>query len=282
MDREDPVPAARRRSRPNDPAPRKESLRVRVIHWGGNEAIEGIERIRRLGHAVFGGMVDGPALVAELEREPPDVIVVDLGKRPATGRDAALALRKRRGTRAVPLVLAGGVPDAIRAAAALLPGVVTAPWERIERALLRAEEGRNGAPRPAPSVFAGYSGTPLPRKLGIREGSVVALVGAPEGFARSLVPLPAGVRLVGEPTAEAGLVVWFVRSREALAARIGEMAEAASRGKVWIVWPKRSSPLAADLGQDDVRRSGLAAGMVDFKVCAVDVDWSGLLFTKRR
>jgi hypothetical protein len=129
---------------------------------------------------------------------------------------------------------------------------------------------------------AGYSQTPLPKKLGIREGSVVALVGAPPGFERTLGSLPADVALRRKAGGRADLTLWFVRSRRELDRGIGRMAPKGEKGGLWIAWPKKSSPLAADVGEGDVRAAGLAAGLVDFKVCAIDLDWSGLRFSRRR
>ena len=126
--------------------------------------------------------------------------------------------------------------------------------------------------------MAGYSGTPLPRKLSIKEGSVVALVGAPAGFA--LAPLPDGARVRRSARGEADLAVAFARTRAELARRW----DAATRcsASVWIAWPKRSSPLAGELNENVVRDHGLARGWVDFKVAAIDDTWSGLRFAKRR
>ena len=125
---------------------------------------------------------------------------------------------------------------------------------------------------------AGYSGTPLPKKLGVKEGMVIALLGAPAGFERTLGALPPRVTTTRAPRAKAGLTLWFVSRRAELERRIATMAPRAAGSGLWIVWPKRTSPLAGDINENDVRKTALAAGIVDFKVCAVDADWSGLRF----
>jgi len=125
---------------------------------------------------------------------------------------------------------------------------------------------------------AGYSGTPLPRKLGIKEGSVVALLGAPDGFA--LGELPAGVRVRTRAGGGCDLAVAFARTRAELARRWD--AAMRSSHSVWIAWPKQSSALAGELNENVVRDHGLARGWVDFKVAALDDTWSGLRFAKRR
>jgi hypothetical protein len=130
---------------------------------------------------------------------------------------------------------------------------------------------------------AGYSGTPLPRKLGIREGSRVLLTGAPDGFAEdTLGPLP-GVELhqrAGRSPYDVVLV--FAPDRRALDARFGPASRRLTvGGGLWVAWPKRSSGLVTDLDENVVRDVGLAAGMVDNKVCAVDATWSALRFVVR-
>ncbi len=131
------------------------------------------------------------------------------------------------------------------------------------------------------SNTAGYSGTPLIKKIGIKPGMRVALIGEPEGFLALLGELPPGVRLVRGRRGRCGLVVWFVRSAGELRRDVGRTAAFAG-GRLWIAWPKKSSALAAGFGGDDVRAAGLGVGLVDFKVCAIDETWSGLRFSPRR
>jgi hypothetical protein len=133
--------------------------------------------------------------------------------------------------------------------------------------------------------MAGYSGTPLPQKLGIRTGALVALVAAPDGFAATLGPLPAGV-CVRQDMGSAGrpldVVLCFATTRAVLEQRFPPLTAAlAPAGGLWVVWPKRASGVPTDLTEDFVRAVGLAAGLVDNKVCAVDEVWSGLRFVVR-
>ena len=133
------------------------------------------------------------------------------------------------------------------------------------------------------SLFlAGYSGTPLPQKLGIREGSRVALVRAPDGFAETLVPMPDGVRLRTRLGGTADVVLFFATRRSELERRFPTMARALEpSGGLWIAWPKRRSGVPTDLDEHVVRTCGLDAGLVDNKVCAIDEVWSGLRFVYR-
>jgi hypothetical protein len=133
-----------------------------------------------------------------------------------------------------------------------------------------------------PANPAGYSGTPLPKKLGIREDSVVALLAAPRGFRKTLGALPAGARLRTHADARCTLTLWFIRSRAEITRGLGKAVVLAAQGTVWILWPKQASGVATDLKEGIVREVGLSAGLVDYKVCAVDSTWSGLAFARRK
>jgi hypothetical protein len=121
-----------------------------------------------------------------------------------------------------------------------------------------------------------YSGTPLPKKLGIREGTTVALVGPRGGFD---VDLPAGAR---EVRGKANVVLLFARNQAELDRRFaGALARLDDPGRLWIAWPKRASGLQTDLGEVQVRGYGMGRGLVDYKVAALDAIWSGLCFARR-
>lgn len=131
---------------------------------------------------------------------------------------------------------------------------------------------------------AGYSGTPLPRKLGIRPGHRVALLGAPDGFSATLGPVP-GARLVRSLRGRApfDVAIWFVTRRADLARGIGaRMARMTPAAGLWIAWPKRASKVRTDVTEDVVRDVALPLGLVDNKVCAIDDTWSGLRLVIRK
>ena len=130
--------------------------------------------------------------------------------------------------------------------------------------------------------MAGYSGTPLPRKLGIKEGSAVAFANAPAEFAAALGPLPDSVTLKRRAVRPLDVAVAFFTRRAALERRLDSLARAVHPdGGLWIAWPKRSSGVETDLTEDVVRDLGIAAGLVDNKVCAIDATWSGLRLVYR-
>lgn len=148
-----------------------------------------------------------------------------------------------------------------------------------------ADSTARGARRTGPDAAArpaGYSGTPLPKKLGVKPGSRLVLFGAPGGFETTLGALPEGARVRRGGTSQADLAVWFVETRAELRRGITGRAGAIPSGGLWIAWRKQSSGAASDVGEADVRAAGLAAGLVDYKICAVDHTWSGLKFQTRR
>ncbi|MCP5117986.1 MAG: DUF3052 domain-containing protein, partial [bacterium] len=126
--------------------------------------------------------------------------------------------------------------------------------------------------------MAGYSGTPLPKKLGIKPKLVLGLVNAPDDFEKTLGALPDGVKLRHNLRGRVDLIIWFTKSAADLKRRIERMAAVTPPGGLWIAWPKKASGVATDVTEPLVRKTGLAHGLVDFQICAIDATWSGLKF----
>jgi hypothetical protein len=130
-------------------------------------------------------------------------------------------------------------------------------------------------------TMAGYSGTPLVKKLGIKGGSNILFVNAPENFMPQL-DLPADVTINGKSKRPLDFVLLFVKTRAEMENRFSRYAARLTpAGMLWISWPKKTSGVPSDLNENIVRDIGLAKGMVDVKVCAVDEVWSGLKFVFR-
>jgi hypothetical protein len=129
---------------------------------------------------------------------------------------------------------------------------------------------------------AGYSGAPLPRKLGIKPEHRVAFPGAPRGFERTLGKLPDGVAVRAQVRGSLDVVVCFLSRRAELERRFDSLKRAIfPDGGLWIAWPKRASGVTTDLTEDVVREVALERGLVDNKVCAIDETWSGLRLVHR-
>ena len=131
--------------------------------------------------------------------------------------------------------------------------------------------------------MAGYSGTPLVKKLGIKGGFRVGLVNAPAGFTKELEPFPADAKILAIPFPKSlDLIVLFAESQRTLESEFPRLAKKLmANGTLWIAWPKKASGVATDLSDNTVRQIGLEAGLVDVKVCAVNDIWSGLKFVYR-
>ena len=131
--------------------------------------------------------------------------------------------------------------------------------------------------------MAGYSGTPLATKLGIKAHDVVGVLSEPEGFRALLAPLPAGVEFRTSARGNLDVVVAFFVERRDFEKRLGAMGRAVfPSGGLWIAWPKKASKVPTTMTEDVVREVALPTGLVDNKVCAIDDTWSGLRVVWRK
>jgi hypothetical protein len=131
--------------------------------------------------------------------------------------------------------------------------------------------------------MAGYSGTPLVKKLGFKEGFDTGLLNPPNGFHKELTLLPNNVAIsIGSLTKPLDLIILFSDSQKMLKSEFPKAArKLAKNGMLWIAWPKKASGVSTDLTENSVRQIGLDAGLVDVKVCAINDVWSGLKFVYR-
>jgi hypothetical protein len=256
--------------------------RIRLIAWREDEGKARASELAEMGHPVVYELLDVGSLLRVLKEDPPGALVIDLTRSPGNGRDLAVALRIHKVTRHVPLIFAGGTAEKVEEVRSLLPDARFAPWSEISRPLDRALTDPVTDPVVPDSALAGYSGMPLPKKLGIKDATQVLLAGAPGDFMNPLGPVPKSVTLVRRFGPRVDLILWFVQSRKELIGGIEKWAPRVGAGGMWIIWPKKGSELHSDLRQDVVRRTGLDAGLVDYKIAAVDRTWSGLKFAVRR
>ena len=254
--------------------------RVVLIHWNAAETGERAELLRATGHAVEVLTAGSGEALRKFRENPPIAFVIDLSRLPSQGRAVGVFLRQQKATRHVPIVFVGGESEKVTGVRKLLPDATYTEWGRIRIDLQHAIKAPPAEPL-IPGTMAAYSGTPLVKKLGLRTGTV-ALVGAPAGFEEKLIGLPDGARVERKLRGPAKTILLFARSRAELTRRFTAARRAlAEVGKLWIIWPKKTSRLAGDLTQAEVRAFGLGRGFVDFKICAVDETWSGLLFARR-
>jgi len=131
--------------------------------------------------------------------------------------------------------------------------------------------------------MAGYSGTPLAKKLGIKEGSKLFLSGAPKNYLELVAPFPEGARLVSKIDGDTDIVHIFSTERAHLTAALRDTLSKLKQDRsIWVSWPKKSSKVPTDITEDTIREVALPMGLVDIKVCAVDDIWSGLKLVVRK
>lgn len=252
--------------------------RIRLVHWKPEESAERAGTIRRAGFACDAAICN-PLELKKIRLHPPDAVVIDLSRLPMQGRDVAASLRASKATRMIPLVFAGGHPVKITRIQELLPDAIYTSWDEIEGALTRAMLPLGKAPKPIESALAGYKNAPLAKKLGIREGTSVLLLGTPGDFPIFEVPPNVKVRTRGT---KGDTILWFVHSEEELTAKLPRMAVLAAKAGLWILWAKRGSLEAAGITPQSIRRQCLAMGLVDYKIVSVNDTWAGLKFTVRK
>jgi CheY-like chemotaxis protein len=254
---------------------------IRLVHWKPLEAKENIQLLVDEGMKVVSDVVEGSTFLKELERNTPDALLIDLSRAPSQGRDLAVAVRMRKSTRSIPIVFVAGKMEKVEAIRELLPDAGFTEWEHAASVITDAIRKGVEDPIVPGSVFAAYAKKPLVEKLGIRPGFSVSLVSAPPGFEIALGDLPEEASLIVGVDPKTNLTIWFAHSEDDLQRDLDAIARTSKQAPVWIAWPKRSGAIASDLTQQMVRQRAMSGGMVDYKVCSIDPNWSALLFTWR-
>ena len=254
---------------------------VCLIHWNRDEAAECARLIEAAGYRVDASPFTSGSL-RQLRDNPPAAVVIDLSRLPSHGREVAMALRHRKSTRAVPIIFVEGQPDKVERIKQLLPDAKYAGWQGIDAAIQEAIESPPSDPVRPRTIFDAYAGTPLFKKLGIKDGSRVSIVDAPQRFEAKLGSLPEGVLLQRNQNAPSDLTLWFVTSSEHLQDHIDSMCRSIGKDGLWVIWPKKASGMQTDLSQVIVRRIGMDASLVDYKIASVDETWSGLRFALKK
>ncbi|MDH4211139.1 MAG: DUF3052 domain-containing protein [candidate division WOR-3 bacterium] len=255
--------------------------KVCLFHRHREEVEQIIPELNKAGYLIEHSDVS-PAALRRLKENPPAAVIIDLTHAPSGGRDVGIYVRHYRATRLVPIIFAGGTPEKVAKVKEHIPDAVYTEWRTVRRDLKHAILHPPVAPVAPDSLLAGYSGIPLVKKLGIKPNTIVTLIDAPHDFDRLLLSMPAGVILRKRFSKQNDLIIWFVKSRKVLQKRVGDISKRVGNAGLWIVWPKKSSHIPSDLSQRLVREAGLNAGLVDYKVCAIDRTWAGLKFSVRK
>jgi len=258
-------------------------VRIRLVCWNEDLAAERARALKKAGLDVDASPFDPAGMITRLRENPPALMLIDLDRLPSHGRAVAIMLRTSKSMRHIPIVFGGGMEEKVALARVEIPDAIFTDWPKAAETVKKAIKN-------PPVVFAKpvppmqrYAGSRLAKKLDLKAGTKAALIGAEDGFIELLGDLPEGVEFQSRITANTKLVLWFVRAGHEIAAAFelacARMPEGCS---IWIIYPKKAGRYRVDFSQNDIRLTGLEAGVVDYKICAVDADWSGMKFARRR
>jgi hypothetical protein len=263
--------------------------RVLYLHWQKTEARDGAVRLGRMGFQVE-VLSEIAAGARELIRKrPPDAVVINLSRLPSHGREIAVWFTETKSTNRIPVIFVDGEAIKIEVTRQRIPSATFCSWSELKSAIktlcaVPVEE------RPAPvrvlasgpATAAGYSGTPLWKKLGIKPGAVVLLIKAPANLPELLSERPDGVTFRTSPSAGSDLTLWFPADQSELLKMVGRLATRVPANGLWICWPKKASGVSTDLNEELIRTEAIKSGLTDNKVCAVDPVYAGLRFARTR
>lgn len=255
---------------------------VALIHWNQSEIPERLERLARAGFRPQ-SLVTAAGLMPmrQICESPPDAIIIDLSRLPSHGREAAVALRQSKAARSIPLIFVGGAAEKVANIRSLLPDAVYSDWDALRDTVRAATRGKQRPPA-MPDLSRGYSGTPLPKKLGITDGSTVLVLNAPPGFVDSLGLAQRSITFRTQARGLANVLLLFAHARSDLQRRTAAALKClAPGGALWLAWPKKTSGVATDLDEAVIRDHGAQCRLVDTKVCAINATWSALRFSRR-
>lgn len=254
-----------------------------LIHWDAPEAQARVARLESFGYSASFLNRSGPALLRKITDDLPSAVVIDLSRLPAQGGEVAAALRAGNLTRRLPIVFVDGLPEKVLPVRQMLPDAVYSTWTHLAEDLPKAISRPPIDPIVPASTLTGVVGKSIAEKLAIPVGGIVAVLNAPQDFLERLTPLPAGAVIRRQLSDDCGLVVWFVRARRELQDGLELRASRLAGGRLWILFPKKSSGKSDELSAAAVRELGLAQGLAGaVKSVSIDPDWSGLLLVREK
>jgi hypothetical protein len=252
---------------------------VRLISWSA-EAPEHVRKLKAF--RVDASLLDSSRVIGRIAEMAPAAVVIDLDRKPSHGKAVGVVLTKSKSTRAIPLVFAGGPQEKAAHIQGDLPGAVFTTWAKAAAAVKRAIANPPVTTAPAKSYMEQWAGRTLAKKLDLKAGMRVALLGAPDGFTELLGDPPEGLEFHAQIGRGVATVIWFVHSAAELEEFDFMSARLTDGVAFWVMHPKVSGNLRADFNQIDVRRAAKRVGMIDYKVCSVDEDWSALKIGRRK
>lgn len=254
---------------------------VGLIHWHDEEAADLAAELTKHGFSVEAAPRAGPAMLRKLRESKPAAVVISLRRLPSHGREAAQAIRYQKATRQLPVIFFDGAPDKVEKLRQELPGCFFTTWEQLPAVIGEACRQASDLVAAPPSPMEKYAGRPLGVKLGLHPGDTLALVSAPPEVRGRLAYAVEDLTIVAGTGHPCRVLIWFIRSMKEMEDSKKRIAAQSKLSPVWIAWPKKTSHHGEGPSQQQIRSLGLAIGMVDYKICAIDETWSGLLFKWR-
>lgn len=246
-------------------------MRVVVVHYEAAEAAALAERLRCDGVDAEASVQLGGKTLRQIRANPPDAVLIDLMRMPSYGRSIAVMLREAKSTRGIPIVFLEGDPEKTALARQVLPDAGFATMPRLKSALERAV-----LRKPADPVVPASRAVPVAKKLRLRDGAAVALIGAPDGFEAAL---PGVATTRGR---DGDVILLFAKSVAALGRELPRFAKPAAGRSLWILWPKRTGRAACDLSLPRIHELCAPLGLVAYQTCSVDDIWSAAAVAPRR
>ncbi len=253
--------------------------RVRVIHWKPAESGPLIEACKACGHEVEYDDIPYPVLAKTIRHHQPDALVIDLTRMPSHGREMGMAIRRTKFSRHIPIIFVDGEPEKVEGVRKYLPDATFTTRKQLCSRIRAACARPVANPVAPPSVMERYGSRTKAQKLGIKPGSVVAVIDPPRDYETLIGDLPEGVDFAENPRSVHPVTLWFVRDPESYLAALRRMWEIADKTKLWVVRPKGPK---SQLNEKFLRTAGSEVGLVDYKICAIDDFWTGMVFARRK
>jgi hypothetical protein len=191
----------------------------------------------------------------------------------------AVWLRNRKDTRTLPIVFFGGEAEKVEKVKSLLPDASYAAPGSLARMLKAACRGRTPNPVVPPSAMERFKSKTAAQKLGIVPSSTVGVMDPPRDWGAVLGDVPEGAEFIEDPDTPQNVTLWFIRDSEAMMTSMRRMRAWAAKTKLWVLWPKGQSNR---FREGSIREMGIENGLVDYKICSVNEQWSGILFARKK
>jgi len=249
--------------------------RVRLIHWKAKEAASLIKELKAAGHSV--DYSEDLGTYWRGRRDLPDVFVIDLTRLPTHGREVAVALRGYKPSRHVPIIFVDGDVAKVDGVKRIIPDAIYTSREKLPKAIDRAKPP--SAPLVPSQMMDRYAGRTAAQKLGIGKEMAVAVVDPPVDYPKVVGALPEGAWFDEDGGAGCKVTLWFLHNYGAFEASLPGMRQVAQRSRLWILWRKGKLD---GIDGNMVREGANQVGLVDYKVCSVNENWTGLVFALKK